>query len=242
MHKFFISKGISALAVLISLAALVFGCFLLYDGFKYIAEDVVWPIVYISMLLFGLFSLIQKILIQNFHKNSRLKFRVLLILNIIFTFASTYVSIDNEALKSIPLISLTWLVTIHLYYLSKTPLQDLNPNGYLQLRLIFTWLRSINYFKFFILIAIVFYLLILNEKSKNGRYLSFDNDNEIIDTRTGLVYELEGKNKGSYFFLQPQIPDKKYFATNLDFIAIKDIKEDYLQISLIKIIEIYKES
>lgn len=52
-------------------------------------------------------------------------------------------------------------------------------------------LKKINLFKLSITMGIIVLLIMLNTISKNGRYQNVNGHFQVIDTRTGNVYELE---------------------------------------------------
>jgi len=68
-------------------------------------------------------------------------------------------------------------------------------------------LKNIDYFKIAILICSIIFLILFQDFSKNGRYQLFD-ENNIIDTRTGNIYHLELKEKGSLYYFYPEIPEE----------------------------------
>lgn len=73
-------------------------------------------------------------------------------------------------------------------------IEDFEDKKNIQIGKILIWLKTIDYYRIFIIAAIMIYLIIFHEKSKNGRYISFDNDHLKIDTRTGEVYTIRSED------------------------------------------------
>ncbi len=69
-------------------------------------------------------------------------------------------------------------------------------------------LGEITLFKLIIIVAIVVFLIKLNDISKNGRY-AYTGDNSIIDTRTGCVFPLIINDKYYDPYWEPFIPENK---------------------------------
>lgn len=208
MHKFFTSKAISVLSILISLAAIVFSTLVLienefepYDG--YILES----LVLITLFIFGLFSLTQKISFLKIQLGKNGKFHFLFTVNLILLILTIILAVEQEVISIFLVFLSSWVVTLHYYFFSKMlPNENLNDQS-MNFNKVLLYLKSVDYFKLFIVGAIVFYLIIQHEKSKNGRYMSYDNQNEIIDTRTGFVYEIETDYVGGVRLYEPQLPE-----------------------------------